>query len=272
MGNTVSIVRGFLDQHILVKASVVNFTIQWMFCSLAFHYQTETVFDLVGSSSFIYLSWATLFWSKRGTSQLFFKRQIMQNFCVSVWAARLGTFLYARQIRTKNNKRFHRARQDCVSCFKLWTIQGIWVYITLLPTFVLNLKSNDRAFNFADYVGFSLWACGFFTEAIADYQKSIFHDNIDNRGKFITTGLWSLCRHPNYLGEIILWLGLFLPAANCMEDLEQLSALSPLFVAYLLINISGVPRLEQRADQKWGSLREYQIYKSRTAKLFPFLW
>ena len=109
-------------------------------------------------------------------------------------------------------------------------------------------------------------------EATADYQKTKFRSNPLNKDKFVKTGLWSISRHPNYFGEILIWCGLFLPASNVLEGKEWLSIISPMFVSYLLTKVSGIPILEKYADRKWGALSEYQKYKQNTAKLIPFVW
>merc|ERR1719273_2633810 len=50
------------------------------------------------------------------------------------WAARLGLFLFARILRDGEDKRFVRAKQQPSVFFTFWTIQGVWVFVTLLPT------------------------------------------------------------------------------------------------------------------------------------------
>lgn len=55
-------------------------------------------------------------------------------------------------------------------------------------------------------VGIVLWVVGFTFEVTADVQKSAFKANPKNKGTFIHTGLWSRSRHPNYFGEIVLWI------------------------------------------------------------------
>lgn len=261
-----------VNNNVLLKAGAVDFSIQWIAFAIAYLLKTEKFYDLVGSSTFLYLCWVTLNWAKRGTAAPIFQRQLIQNSCVSIWAARLGTFLFSRVLRSGEDRRFRKAKESASLFFTFWTVQGLWVWLTLLPTMILNTKTEDKELNYRDYLGFGLWACGFLIEAIADQQKSRFRDNPSNHGAFISHGLWSICRHPNYLGEILMWLGLFFPASNVMQGKEFLSVMSPLFVVYLLTNVSGVPLLERYADKKWGSLVAYQQYKARTAKVFPYIW
>jgi steroid 5-alpha reductase family enzyme len=118
-----------------------------------------------------------------------------------------------------------------------------------------------------DAVGCALWLFGFGIEVMADAQKSAFRNNPDNRGRFISTGLWAWSRHPNYFGEIVLWTGLFLVSVSQLQGLEWLVGLSPVFVAGLLIAGSGIPLLEAAADTRWGSDPDYQRYKATTPVL-----
>lgn len=270
MGNISSSVLRYMSNP-LVKAAVFDFGLQWSAFIVANALKTEKFYDLIGSSTFLSLTWLTLYWGQRSGGP-YFTRHLVQNGCVTLWATRLGGYLFSRVLQNGEDRRFRKAKEDPSMFFKFWTIQGVWVMFTLLPTMILNIKKQDKEWNNRDYLGFALFAIGFLTEAIADHQKSKFRRIPENKDKFINTGLWSLCRHPNYLGEILIWSGLFLPASNQMEGIEFLSVLSPMFVAYLLTNVSGIPLLQRYADKKWGGLAEYQDYKRSTAKLIPFIW
>ena len=91
----------------------------------------------------------------------------------------------------------------------------------------------------------------------------------ENEGKFIDEGLWKFSRHPNYYGEITLWLGIALIAFPVLEGWQLLTLISPIFVYILLTRISGISMLERRADKKWGEDPDYQIYKKTTPSLLP---
>ena len=120
-------------------------------------------------------------------------------------------------------------------------------------------------------VGFLVWAIGFSIEVIADTQKSRFSANPDNRGKFIQTGLWSRSRHPNYFGEIVLWIGVAVIAIPVLQGWQWIALISPVFVTLLLTRVSGVPLLEKKADKKWGGQEDYEAYKKNTSMLIPRL-
>jgi steroid 5-alpha reductase family enzyme len=135
------------------------------------------------------------------------------------------------------------------------------------------ILSPSPSLNWRDYVGWSMFIVGWAFEIIADNQKAAFKANPANKGNFITGGLWGFCRHPNYLGEILLWWGLWLSGSRTMTFTEAVMGMaSPAFTTYLLTKVSGVPLLEAASDKKWGTLIEYIAYKKRTPVLLPGVW
>jgi steroid 5-alpha reductase family enzyme len=100
-------------------------------------------------------------------------------------------------------------------------------------------------------------------------QKSRFRSGPENEGKFIRTGLWAWSRHPNYFGEIVLWIGVAVIALPVLRGWQWVTLISPVFVILLLTRVSGVPLLEKRADEKWGGHDDYETYKERTPVLVP---
>ncbi|CAF3903672.1 unnamed protein product [Rotaria sordida] len=122
----------------------------------------------------------------------------------------LGIFLFYRILKTGKDSRFDHMRNSPFKLFITWTMQDIWVIMTLLPTFYLNQKQIDKPLIKTDYIGWSIWLFGFIFEIIADKQKMSFKNNPNNKSKFIDIGLWKYSRHPNYFGEISTWLGLYI--------------------------------------------------------------
>ncbi|KAA8591320.1 hypothetical protein FQN60_002263, partial [Etheostoma spectabile] len=150
---------------------------------------------------------------------------------------------------------------------KFYDLAALWVFMTLLPTLMLNTEKRDVPLGTRDYLGWTIWGLGFATEAIADQQKLLFKRNPDNAGKFIQSGLWAYSRHPNYFGEILQWSGLWLSASSVMQGPQYLSVASPLFVWFLLRYVSGIPILEKQAMKKWGSVPGFQDYIKNTPLL-----
>jgi steroid 5-alpha reductase family enzyme len=111
---------------------------------------------------------------------------------------------------------------------------------------------------------------GFSIEVIADRQKTAFRKNPENAEKFISSGLWSVSRHPNYFGEIILWIGIAVIALPVLAGWQWVTLVSPIFVSFLLLKVSGVPMLENNAESRWGNDPAFRKYKENTPTLIPY--
>jgi steroid 5-alpha reductase family enzyme len=118
------------------------------------------------------------------------------------------------------------------------------------------------------YVGLTVFILGFALEVTADMQKTRFRKDPKNKSSFINSGLWAKSRHPNYLGELILWIGIAIMSIQSLEGLQYITLISPLFVYVLLVYISGVRMLEESGQKKWGTLPEYKEYLNNTPRLF----
>ena len=129
---------------------------------------------------------------------------------------------------------------------------------------LFNILSSIIAF----YIGLFIFVLGFIIEVIADHQKTVIRKDESNKNKFISTGLWSYSRHPNYLGEILLWFGVAIMSFSSLQDLQYLTLISPIFVYILLVYISGIRILENQGDKKWGHLDSYKEYLKNTPMLF----
>ena len=104
----------------------------------------------------------------------------------------------------------------------------------------------------ADYVGVILFVVGLTLEFIADTHKFIFRNNPTNKGKWMDKGLWKISRHPNYLGEIVLWWGAFVVSTTILRGAKWAAVISPVFLTVLLVFGSGMPILERNSDKKYG--------------------
>uniref|UniRef100_A0A061S5I4 Uncharacterized protein n=1 Tax=Tetraselmis sp. GSL018 TaxID=582737 RepID=A0A061S5I4_9CHLO len=254
-----------MTQGGLLGPFVLDMAIQLVGFLAASAFKTEKFYDLFGSLSFLTLVWRSLL---VGGAAL--PRHILLTAMVTLWAVRLGTFLVVRVVRTGGDRRFDEALQKPATFFAYWMIQGVWVFVTLLPSMLAMAAPQRSAWLWTDAAGLALWAVGLLTEAVADAQKFAFKMDPKNEGRFITTGLWSLSRHPNYFGEILVWWGTFTVCSSALPaGTAAAASLSPLFVMFLLLRVSGVPILERSADKRWGSEAAYQEYKRRTNCVVP---
>ena len=238
------------------------FLIQWVLFIPAYIFKTEKFYDLAGSSTYIFAVSYILYDSSQNLTNLILGTAII------VWAVRLGSFLFFRIKKVGEDKRFKEIKQSPTRFLLAWSLQGMWVSMCSLCALTALSTENGVVLNGYLYLGFGLFLTGFLIEIIADKQKSKFRSNLDNKDKFINTGLWSKSRHPNYLGEIILWLGISIMSISSLSGLQYLTLVSPLFTYLLLVYVSGVRLLEESGNKKWGHLNSYKEYVKNTPVLF----
>ena len=245
------------------------FVIQWLVFIPAYAFQTEKFFDITGSITYITVTGVALY-SSRDSLPLD-ARSILVAMLVIVWAARLGTFLFSRIQKAGKDDRFDEIKPDFFRFLNVWTIQGLWITFTAAAALVAITSSARKDLDVFVIIGALVWVIGFVIEVTADAQKSRFNADPANKGKFIRTGLWSRSRHPNYFGEIVLWIGIAIIAIPVLQGWQWVAMISPLFVTLLLTRVSGVPLLEKKADKKWGGQVDYEEYKKNTPVLIPRL-
>ena len=187
---------------------------------------------------------------------------------ISSWAIRLGTFLFLRIKKDGEDKRFRTIKPSASRFFMTWTLQGLWVSLCSMCALTAISSESGIILNVFFYLGVAIFILGFAIEIIADNQKSKFRSIEANKDSFITTGLWAKSRHPNYLGEILLWLGVAVISFSSLNGWQYLTLISPIFTYLLLVYVSGVRMLEERGEKKWGHNEEYIKYKSTTPRLF----
>ena len=147
----------------------------------------------------------------------------------------------------------------------------MWVTFTVGAALAAITSADRKGLDLFTLTGTLLWVLGFAIEAIADSQKTRFSADAVNKGRFIRTGLWARSRHPNYFGEILLWVGVAIIALPNLHGWQVVTLISPPFVALLLTRVSGIPLLEKRADARWGGQPDYEAYKQSTPVLIPRL-
>ena len=243
------------------------FLIQWLMFIPAYLFQTEKFFDLTGSLTYITVVGVALCYSRYSTD--LDARSILLAALVMIWALRLGTFLFRRIQKAGKDDRFDEIKPSFIRFLNVWTIQGLWITFTAAAALVGITTTTRKDLDGFAIIGFLVWVFGFVFEVIADAQKSRFNADPANKGKFIQSGLWSHSRHPNYFGEIVLWIGIAIIAIPVLQGWQWVAMISPLFVTLLLTRVSGVPLLEKKADKKWGGQADYEAYKKNTPVLIP---
>ena len=240
------------------------FAIQWLAFVPAYVAQNERFYDLTGSFTFLSLALFALIASEQPDA-----RAYVIALLVASWALRLGFFLSARIRRDGFDRRLSRIKKDLAAFLLTWSLQGAWVTVSFAPGLAAIAAASPVPADGFLAVGVILWALGFAIEVAADEQKRRFRGQPANAERFITSGLWAWCRHPNYLGEILLWTGIAVAAWPALEGWAKLTVASPLLIALLLTRISGVRMLEASGQRRWGEDPEYGDYLARTPTLIP---
>ena len=251
------------DLPLVKNLILLIFSIQWIFFIPAYIFQTEKFFDLTGSITYLTTVFAALYITDSGKISDY----IIVS-CVAIWAIRLGSFLFMRIHKAGEDRRFREIKTNFTRFFMTWTLQGMWVSMCLLCVLTALSSYNGIILNNVFYIGILIFIIGFIIEIVADHQKTVFRKDLNNKDKFISTGLWSYSRHPNYLGEILLWFGVAIMSFSSLLGLQHLTLISPIFVYILLVYISGIRILENQGDKKWGHLDSYKEYLKNTPRLF----
>lgn len=228
----------------------------------AYILRTDKLTDFAYGLTFILISLFYLFFNDSNILKY------VLTFMIIAWALRLSIYLVIRIKKIGRDTRFDEIRKDPVRFGKFWIFQGILAWIITLPV-VFFLQTSLVKFNFLVVLGFFVWLAGLLIEAIADYQKFVFKNNKMNKNKWIDSGLWRYSRHPNYFGEMLIWIGVYIFAVSSISQ-WLIALVGPISIILILRFISGVPPLEKKYNEKFGKNKDYQKYVKETNLLI--LW
>ena len=253
-------ILGFNSFKFLISMAVL---IQFAIFLPSFLFQTEKFYDLTGSLTFISVASIAYFSLDDPTTI-----DTILYLYVIVWAGRLGIFLFRRINKDGKDERFDKAKKKFFWFLQYWMGQAAWVVFTAGASILAILSPVEAELEVLAIIGIFLWWSGFLIEVISDYQKRKFRETSDPKTMFISTGLWAKSRHPNYFGEITLWVGMAVISLSSLSGIEYVTAIvSPVFIYLLLVKLEGVPMLERIADERYGELPDYQDYKANTPVL-----
>ncbi|MGB5731673.1 MAG: DUF1295 domain-containing protein [Acidimicrobiia bacterium] len=249
---------------VFALGALLAYAINWLVFIPSNRAKTEHYFDLTGSVTYLSVTVVALLLSDDLDA-----RAVIVAAMVAVWALRLGSFLFRRVRRDGRDGRFDEIKIDPLRFFMTWTLQGLWVLLTIACALAIITSIERRSIGWLAVFGTAIWIAGFAIEVMADQQKSVFKRDPANEGKFISTGLWAWSRHPNYFGEIALWTGIAIMAIPLLSGWRWVVLISPVFVTLLLTRVSGIPMLEARAQKRWGDDDDFQAYTRNTSVLIP---
>jgi len=259
-----------LTGSVIVKNAVLlAYVIHWIAYIPAYMFQTEKFYDLTGSVTYLSVVWFVFLSTYKSISLNF--GNLILVLLISIWTIRLGLFLFMRIHKAGEDKRFRSIKTSASQFFMTFTLSGLWVTLCSMCALVAISSPEGLVMNALTYIGIILFIIGFGIEIIADNQKTAFRSIEANKDSFITSGLWSKSRHPNYFGEVLLWFAIAVISFSSLEGLQLITLISPVFTYILLVYVSGVRMLEDMNDKKWADDEKYKSYKENTPMLFPKL-
>jgi steroid 5-alpha reductase family enzyme len=238
----------------------------------AFIFKTDKLTDISYSLTFIFLSLVALFREGEG-----YFGETLIFIMVLFWALRLGGYLLYRISRTGKDSRFDKMRNSFLKFGLFWLIQGITVWAVMIPALLFfisnNLIGNNEVKIVIISLGFAVWLFGLIIETIADIQKFKYIEESRVQGKerhWVDVGLWKYSRHPNYFGEIIVWIGIYIVVITRVTLATSVLALiGPIFITVLICCFSGIPILEKKANKRYADNEDYEEYKNNTGLIIP---
>lgn len=280
-----------LEVPLLAVTAIMTVGYQLLFFFIAFGLQFDKVTDFAGSTNFLLNAVLTMFLpyifdNADFTLSDISSRKIVATAMVAVWALRLGAFLFLRVLKAGDDKRFEEMRSKFFAFLGFWILQILWVWVVGLPVTYLNsLPDSEVGTDVGsghEVAGIVIFVIGFVWEAVADQQR--FHHRFcpERRRRVLNTGLWRFSRQPNYFGDIFLWWGVYIFCITPSTPSTYAMVVSPLFIACLLLFVSGMPLAELGSQSKflkepqggpteeWKNSRdEYLRYRATTSPLIP---
>lgn len=236
--------------------------IQAVFFAFAASLKTDKVTDLSYSLTFVIVA-ITLLVRSGATSNV---SALVVTAMVVAWGLRLASYLLRRILHMKRDARFDGIREHFLPFLKFWFFQGIAVWVIMLPVTLWFRAPGD--WSKWRSAGLLVWAAGLLIEAVADQQK--FAHKRTTGAKWTDVGLWRISRHPNYLGELMCWWGVFLFVLSDLSGTSVLiGLLGPIAISVVILFLTGLPQLEASAEKKWGSDPAYRRYVQTTGLIVP---
>lgn len=171
---------------------------------------------------------------------------------IALWGIRLSIHILSRKLAWPGEdfryKAMHQNWKNATRPYvTVFMFQAFLAIVILLPFIVLTMDENASGLSLLGLLGSVIALLGFALEAVSDYQLLIFKKEHTNNPKVrCEKGMWALCRHPNYLGEITFWTGLAIMALPAQYGWYAL--ISPVILGILLTRVTGIPLIEQHMD------------------------
>ncbi len=212
---------------------------------------------------------------------------LLQLVLFIVYGIRLGGFLLVREIKNityrKTLEEATKTKSGSSNKLPMPVMVTMWLMVAALymvqvsPVYfhiencrvAYQMPNSFREVELITVIGAAISILGILLEAIADKQKSAAKKV--NPKRFCDSGLYKMCRCPNYFGEILFWTGVLVSALGVLSTWYQwvLGIAGWLCIVYIMLN--GAKRLEKRQTASYGSDPEFQAYVKKTPIIFPLI-
>ena len=266
--------QGFTQVGLLVPLALTfaYFTAIFIYAQIL---KNNSIVDIGWGMGFVIGSWVTLLTTETPTLLSY----LVVAF-ITIWGVRLSVRLFKRNWGKPEDFRYAQWRQEwgknvvITAFFRVFMIQGLINFIVgsaAYSTIRYNTFSGGIDSIFV-YGGLLIALIGLYFEVVGDEQlrKNIEENKRKGTKSLIQTGLWSITRHPNYFGEILIWVGLYVVGftllfTQAVHPLYYgLLIISPLLMSIVLIKIS-TPLLEKNMEKYAG----WDEYSKRVPMIFP---
>lgn len=239
--------------------------IQWLCAWFAIRFRTDKLTDIAYWGTFFLLVLGLyLWWSTQNMLHT------ILLILISCWSLRLALYLFLRVLALGKDKRFDGIREQKHAFIKFRLLQWIVIFLLLVPI-IRAMWANDPSVTWYTLLWIVFAWGGIMLESIADRQKFRFKQQYPTRRCAI--GVWSKIQYPNYLGEIMVWVGIYLICLSTLYwNQVVLWLISPFTVIWLLIFVTWIPPLEEAHQKKWWTEKEWKDYTTTTPKLIPWIY
>ena len=198
---------------------------------------------------------------------------VISSIILILYGLRLGGFLALRELKSNSyNKKMKTEISDGKN-MPLFAKVALWItcallYLLMTSPIIYRFVNQDD-FDICFMIGMIITIIGIIIESTSDFQKS--KSKKKNPNTFCSSGLFKIVRCPNYLGELIIWLGIFISGFTTLNGIGQWIIASIGFLGIVYIMFSGARRLELRQDRTYEKDPKYQEYIKKTPILLPLI-
>jgi len=189
---------------------------------------------------------------------------------------RLGTYLLVRERQAAAYRNIlyqpsNKEKKPLGAVMAVWFVCALLYVLQVSPVAfrLMNTRAGDKVNDMWVWIGAAIALGGTLLETLSDVQKSAAKKK-DSK-KFVSTGLYSIVRCPNYLGELVIWAGVLISGFGANLGVVQWIIAILGYIGIVFVMFSGARRLEMRQNEVYGDDPEYKAYVKSTPILIPFV-